>query len=101
MTRWVNFRENHLDEHELQLSDYNFCLYRKHIMQVRVLERYIPLIERAHEILVLIAYAQKILKIPRARGLNVIVNLHLHPCIVYASSEGSGKSGSFNLSRLT
>ena len=23
MTRWVNFRENHLHENELQLSDYN------------------------------------------------------------------------------
>ena len=22
-TRWVNFRDNHLHEHELQLSDYN------------------------------------------------------------------------------
>ena len=23
VTRWVNFREKHLHEHELQLSDYN------------------------------------------------------------------------------
>ena len=23
VTRWVNFRENHLHEHELKLSDYN------------------------------------------------------------------------------
>ena len=27
MTRWVNFRENHLHEHELQLSDYNIKKY--------------------------------------------------------------------------
>ena len=25
--RWVNFRENHLQEHELQLSDYNIKKY--------------------------------------------------------------------------
>ena len=25
--RWVNFRENHLHKHELQLSDYNILKY--------------------------------------------------------------------------
>ena len=28
----------------------------------------------------------------RTRGLNFGPSLHLHPCFVYASSEGSGKS---------
>ena len=27
MTRWVNFRENHLHEHKLQLSDYDIWKY--------------------------------------------------------------------------
>ena len=32
-------------------------LYRKNFMQVRAFERYIPLIEQSHAILVLIAYS--------------------------------------------
>ena len=35
----------------------------------------------------------------RARGLNFAPSLHLYPCFVYASSEGSGRSA--HLCRLT
>ena len=52
----------------------------------------------AHEISVLIAYAQTPPINARAdvssetRGLNFGLSLHLQPCFVYASREGSGES---------
>ena len=56
--------------------------------------------ETAHGILVFIAYAHILPLInahvdvfSKARGLNVGLSLHLHPCLVYASSKGSGESG--------
>ena len=39
-----------------------------------------------HQISVHIAYAML------ARGLNFGVSLHLHPCLIYSSSESSGES---------
>ena len=55
---------------------------------------YVP----AHEILVIIAYAQMYLINAhsgisiKARGLSFVLSHHLHPYFVYASSGGSGES---------
>ena len=55
---------------------------------------YVP----AHEILVLIAYAQMYLinahsdVSSKVRGLSFVLSHHLHRYFVYASSEGSGES---------
>ena len=55
----------------------------------KVKNRILMILELAHEILVLIAYAQRASnKCPyRARCLNFGLSLHLHPYLVCASSE--------------